>query len=562
MDENNVNPTPVDSLNGENENSEPEVNESEAVAAEVESEPESPETSEYDQLVADYEAVLNNEVAEPANDEETAETENEETPEENAEPKKKKKKSKGAVVAIVLLVALLVFAGASLIAAIVKSNASKIDLDQVVVSVNDVDSSAAEFYQIYMYYYGYNSYYQYSEEELKELAIKQLVFTNALYSEAVEAGYELNEEDQAMIDEQLASITDTAESASMSADEYLDMNYCEGFTLEMFKEIVEKSQLAQRFYADKIEAVEEQYKGSEGQAKIEAEYTANKLDYDLADVSYWYFDASEETAKTDAEAIVAQVNEGKSFADAIKSVTGDSEAIPNNLKGYSKTELTEGNFAEAGVEWIFEVNEDGSYKNGTGSATTIDDESVVYVLYVNNAPQRDETLAATTYYIQVDVSTDASIKTENELNLEAKSAADTVLKKFEQTDKSAESFTALMSEYNEGDNDLISADVFAEMKNDGSVDAVVEDWAFDEARKAGDYTLVEGDGCYYVLFFASKEEYPVWFQTAMDTILANDIGNFETTVLEEYESKTVTNDEVVNEVIAYVSNMASAQYGY
>lgn len=554
MDENNVNPKPLDSDDSASENTQPVTNESEVMPDEA------VQTEQADIAEVNDSEQVND--AEPETVEEAADASEPVEAEENAEPVKKKKKGRGAKAAIVVLVLIMIVAIVSMVAVIIKSENAKIDLEQTVLSVNDVDSSAAEFYQIYMYYYGYNSYYQYSEEELKDLAIKQLVFTNALYAEATDAGYTLNDEDNALIEEQLASVTQTAEASSMTADEYLDSNYCKGFTLDMFREIVEKNQLAQRYYTDKMTAIEEQYKGDDGKAKIEAEYKENKLDYDLSDVSYWYFDASEETAQADADAVVAQVKNGKAFTDAIKSVTGDSEAVPNNLAGYSKSELESGNFAEAAIEWIFEENEDGSYKNGAGAVTTVDDESVIYVLYVNDAPGRDETLPVTAYYIQVDVSTDDSIKTENELKLQAKSTADAILKEFEKTDKSVKSFTELVYEHDNGDNDLVSGDVFEELKNDGTEDEAVEAWAFDEARKTGDYALVEGDGCYYILFFAEKAEAAVWYQTALNNLIVNEAGSFETSIIEKYEAITVTNDEAVNEVVAYVANMVSSQYGY
>ncbi len=563
MDENKLNPMPEEPIENENEIVTPETPETEAAEEEVQVEvqadvqdevfeeaddeqSENSEPADYDELCENFENPSNENVEEDA----------------SAPAKPKKKKKKGAIVAVVILVALLLFASISMISAIIKTNAAKIDLDEVVLSVEDVDSSAAEFYQIYMYYYGYNSYYQYSEDELKELAIKQLVFTNALYAEAVEAGYELNDEDKALIEEQLASVTETAESASMSADEYLDINYCEGFTLEMFRQIVEKSQLAQRYYSDKMTAIEDNYKTAEGIAEIEAEYEANKIDYDLADIAYWYFDASEETAKDNAQAVVTKISEGMSFTDAIRAVTGDSEAIPNNLKGYTMAELTDGDFAEAGVEWIFAKNEDGSYKNGAGAATSIDDGSVIYVLYANNVPSRDETLPVTSYYIQIDVSDEDTIKTQAELKLEAKATAEALLKDFEKTAKTEEDFIALMTDCNNGDNELVNADAFADMKNDGAQAVVVENWAFDAERKAGDYTLVDDGDCYYILFYAEKAENTVWYQAVLDSMITNEAGSFENSILEEYESKTVENEEAVNNVIAYVANMASAQYGY
>ena len=455
----------------------------------------------------------------------------------------------------------MVVAIAGMVAVIYTAEKSKIDLDQVVLTVDNVDSNAAEFYQSYMYYYSYNSYYQYSEEQLKELAIDQLLLTNSLYADAIAAGYTVTEELQAQIDEQLESIKLTAESSSITADEYLNNAFCPGFTLEMFEEILTKSMVAQTYYSDKMETIEKKYEGDSGKALVEAEYNDNKLSYDLTDVSYWYFDASEEGAQADADAIVAQVNGGKSFDAAIKSVTGDAEAASNALKGHSKSALESGSFIKEAIEWIFAENEDGSYKNAAGAVTTVADDSKIYVFYVNNAPHRDEIYPVDVEYIQVDVSTDSSIKTEKELKIEAKSAANSIMKEFADTDRTIESFEKIIVEKNNGEDKLVTGDVFELMKNDGSVDAVVEAWAFEDGREVGDYALVEGEDCYYILFFANRAENPVWYDSIWNTLVTNEARTFEEGILAESESSAQINDEVVNDVIAYVANLAS-QYSY
>lgn len=564
MDENNVNSKPLDSEDEVVENAEIQENEAEAVeTAETEEAEEAVETADAE---IEAEDETDAEEAEDNCETDDAEGENdddsEETEAETAEPVKKKKKRTGLKIVLGLLGTLIALVVALMVVAFVKSIPAKIDLEQTVLTVDEIDSSAAEFYQAYMYYYSYNSYYGYAEEELKDLAVEQLILTNTLYADALAKGYTVTDEIQAQIDEQLSSITMTAEASSMTADEYLDESFCKGFTLDMFKVIIEKSMIAQKYYEDNMLAIEDQYKGDNGAAKIEAEYTADKFTYDLTDAVYWYIAASEENAQADADAIVSQVNEGKTFEEAIKSVTGDSEATPSKLKGHSKSSLESGKFVTAAIDWLFEENEDGTYKNGAGAVTTVADDSKVYVFYVNNAPHRDETIPADVLYIQVDVSTDTSIKTEKELKIEAKAAAEAILKEFEGTDKTVESVTDLIIEYNNGDNDLVSGDRFEALKNDGSEDASVESWAFDAERKAGDYALVEGDGCYYILFYENKAENAVWFDTILSSLITNEARAFEEEAIERGKSKAVINDEVVAEVVDYVAKQFSSQYSY
>ena len=549
MDENNLNSKPLDAEDNTVEGAEIQENEVETVET-----VETPETEDATENVEADDAEGEIEEAEYDEDVFTA----------AVEPEKKKKFSKGAVIAIVALCAIIIAAFVGIVTYVAKTIESQISFDQTAtaVTVGDIDSTAAEFCQSYMTYYSYNSYYGYSEEELKELAIEDVIFMNVLYAEALENGYTVTDDIQAQIDEQMANITAAAESASMTADEYIDKSFGEGFTVDMYKKIAEKTFIVQKYYNDKIAEIEDKYKGDKGAAEIEAEYAADKYEYDLTDVSYWYFDASEENAQVDANTVVAHVKGGMSFEEAIRSVTGESEETPNMLKGHSKSALESGKFVSEAIEWIFAENEDGSYMNGTGAVTTVADSSKIYVFYVNNAPHRDETIPADVLYIQVDVSTDTAIKTEKELKIEAKAAAEEILKKFEETDKSVDSFTDLLIECNNGDDELVYGDRFEALKNDGSEDAAVEAWAFDASRQEGDYALVEGDGCYYILFFEKKAENAVWYDTILNTLVTNELRGFQEDLISKGKEIAVINEEIVNKAVEYITKQVSAQYGY
>ena len=549
MDENNLNSKPLDAEDNTVEGAEIQENEVETVET-----VETPEAEDATENVEADDAEGEIEEAEYDGDLFTA----------AVEPEKKKKISKGAVIAIVALFAIIIAAFVGIVTYVAKTIESKIGFDQtaIAVTVGDIDSTAAELCQSYMTYYSYNSYYGYSEEELKELAIEDAIFMNVLYAEALENGYTVTDDIQSQIDEQMANITAVAESSSMTADEYIVKSFGEGFTVDMYKKIAEKTFIVQKYYNDKIAEIEDKYKGDKGAAEIEAEYAADKYEYDLTDVSYWYFDASEENAQVDANTVVANVKGGMSFEEAIKSVSGDSEATAEKLKGHSKSALESGKFVAEAIEWIFAENEDGSYMNGTGAVTTVADSSKIYVFYVNNAPHRDETIPADVLYIQVDVSTDTAIKAEKELKIEAKAAAEEILKKFEETDKSVDSFTDLLIEYNNGDDELVYGDRFEALKNDGSEDAAVEAWTFDASRQEGDYALVEGDGCYYILFFEKKAENAVWYDTILNSLVTNELRGFQEDLISRGKEIAVINEDIVNKVVDYVSKQASAQYGY
>lgn len=502
---------------------------------------------------ADAEETSQEDAEEPAEAQEEAEAE-EVTAEEP--PVKKKKMRTGAKVVIGILVSILAITILGMAAIFIASLPPKMDLDDVAVSVDGVDSSAAEFYQTYIYYYSYNSYYGYTDEQLKELAIDQLVFTNTLYAEAKENGFELSEEAKAELADQLASVKTTAEAESMSADEYLDSAFCPGFTLEMFEALSEKSMIAQEYYSTKIEKIENGYKGDEGFKKIEAAYNKNKGDYDLTDVLYWYFDASAEDSLTKANKIAADVKGGKSFEAAVKAV---ADAEVKNLSGRTKAELKSGSFPTDAIDWIFETDAEGKYVNGTGSVEVVSDDSLVYVIYIENAPARNEVYPVSAYYIQIDVGTDTSVKSEDMLKIEAKNTAEAILKDYEATGKkTAEGFAEFAAKQNSGDNDLVSADMFEKLKGDGSEAVEVEAWLFNADRKADDYALIDAGDCYYIVYYVEKAENPVWYDTIFNSLVSAEVTSLQEDMLAEAKEVKTVNDDVIADVVEYVEYVANS----
>ena len=560
MDENKIIPTPDEMAEDAAEVVEDIADEAaEEVADEVAEVAEEVVVEEATEEVTEDTAEASEEPTEDAAEDEN-DAEAEEVTAEDP-PVKKKKMKTGAKVVIGILVSILAITILGMAAIFIASLPPKVDLDDVAVSVDGVDSSAAEFYQTYIYYYSYNSYYGYTDEQLKELTIDQLVFTNALYAEAKAAGFELSEEAKAELADQLATVKTTAEAESMSADEYLDSAFCPGFTLEMFEKLSEKSMIAQEYYSSKLEAIENGYKGDEGYKKIEAAYNESKGDYDLTDVSYWYFDATAEDSETKANKIVADVKGGKSFDDAVKAVA-DAEA--KDLSGRTKAELKSGSFPTEAIDWIFETDAEGKYVNGTGSVEVVSDSSLVYVIYIENAPARNEVYPVSAYYIQIDVGTDTSVKSEDMLKIEAKNTAEALLNEYEANGtKTAEGFAEFASKQNSGDNDLVSADMFESLQGDGSEALEVEAWLFNADRKTDDYALVDAGDCYYIIYYVEKAENPVWYDTILNSLVSKEVTALQENMLDAANEVKTVNDDVIADVVEYVEyvvNSYSASY--
>ncbi len=465
------------------------------------------------------------------------------------ESPKKKKKGKKALVAVLIVVVVLGLV--AVLAASLADAAKKIDVNKIVVSVGDVDSNAGEFVNTYSMYSYYAQYYGMTTEQVKEYAITELITVNTYYAKAIAEGYTLTEEDKAEIEASVANVETGAESSSMTAEEYLAQNICKGYTLDMYKSYVEKQLIAQRYYNDSLSAIDEEYKSVP--EKVQKQYEEDRTLYDVADALYWYIDATEEKAKETANSVVAAVKGGKSFDDAVASV--DKDAKTSSLKGLSKN-VIETNFSADAATWIFEL--DGKeYKNGAGSITTIESSSMIYIVYANNAPAKNEEIPVSVNYIKVSVGTDTTVKSEAELELAAKATANNLLASFKETAADDEAFTSLMAANESSSDGLVTAGAFENIVKGDENDEAVEAWAFDAARKNGDYEIIKGEDAYYLVYFVAADEYSVWYQTALNVLLESAYAEWDENVKAEYEDKTVTNDDVVEEVITYMTALSA-----
>lgn len=545
MDDNKFNPIPGDA----EENNESVEAAAEDVVCEETDNTEETVAEDATEEVADETAETDEETEiTEESDEDAEEAVSEDTAAETEEKPKKKKKKKGGIIALSILGVIVLLIGGLFLAAYL--SIPRVDVDDTVLSVNDVDSNVGEFINVYGAYSYYASYYGFSADDVKQYAIDELTAVNSYYSKAMADGYVISEEDKAEIDANMDSLASAAEGYGLTVEEYLEQNICEGYTIEAYRVYLEKQFVAQKFYSEAMEAMKVEYAGDKAAAEVQAKYDADKAAYDLSDVSYWYFDSTDENAKAQADDVVAKVKGGMDFTQAIVAVTGNEGAVPNSLAGRTKSVISD-NFSSDAAEWIFKI-ENKNYVNGAGAITTIEADKLIYVLYVDNAPSRDEDIPVTVDYIKVDVSTDTSVKTEEELKLAAKATATDILNEFEKGAKTAEAFAALKASQSSS-NTLVTAETFAEITAGDTKDDVVDAWAFDAARKVGDYALVESDGCFYILFFTSVNENPVWYQSALNAILEEKYNEWDAQIKAEFEEKTVIDEDVIAGVIEYLS---------
>ncbi len=463
------------------------------------------------------------------------------------ETQKKRKKAKTKITVLIVLIVLLFAATIFMIMYLVQTGTSSVDSDEIVISTGDVDSTAGEFVYWYNYTVSLYEYYGYSltDEDAQSYTVNQMAYIDALYGKALEAGMELDDDDNAEIEDQMSEYKSYAESYSQTIDEFLEDNCGEGVTESIMRLIMEKQVLAQKYYDEEMSALESAVDDS----AIEEEYVANKTSYDVIDISYYYFDSSDDDASDNVSAIVAAVESGSTFEVAISSVTGDSDPSVVDLQGYSYSSI-ESSFAEEVAEWIYAMDDDGEYTSVTGSVYMYESSGAIYVIYVNNVPARDETYPITVDYVAIALDDD-DLKTEDELQLEAKSKATSILDEFNARDtQDSDTFLELIAEKTQEDSCLSYDEYYS---GSSSIDAV-DEWGFAEGRSVGDCEVVASDDVYYVFYFVGQDDQPVWYQTISDSLLETSQESWSDTFVASYEDSIVTNDDVIADVITYINS--------
>ncbi|MCQ2482083.1 MAG: hypothetical protein MJ153_01175 [Clostridia bacterium] len=69
----------------------------------------------------------------------------------------------------------------------------------------------------------------------------------------------------------------------------------------------------------------------------------------------------------------------------------------------------------------------------------------------------------------------------------------------------------------------------------GKYNDVLNDWIFDDNRKPNDKKIIEGDGCFYVVFFVSESEKPEWYDRVNSFIRMNNYQAFINEMVTEYD---------------------------
>lgn len=357
----------------------------------------------------------------------------------------------------------------------------------------------------------------------EELALEQMKADNKIYIKAMDAGYQLTEDDQKKIDTEIENMKNAAYSSGYPKfSDYLKAAYGKAMDEAAYLKNVERSYTIIGY----TDLVRDSFNYTS--EDIEAYYTENKDIFDTFTYRYFLVKAAEinesdyaDTAAYDAakaEALKASGDEANEFKAKITDVQSFIEAAreydPETYKVDSASQrIYRGELLGSTYgDWL----RDESRKNGDVEAfeTTTGYYVVMFESRDNNHYAtvniqqvliKQETVDASKYEDEADSTAyDAAVA---EAKKTAKDTADKIYQEWVDSGATQDQLTQLMTAYStqiSADDSKLSENVY-----NGQLPAEVNSWLFDAARKPGDHAIiyVESTGYYIVNYLETGKQY-------------------------------------------------------
>lgn len=415
-------------------------------------------------------------------------------------------------------------------------------------------------------------------------ALKEVEQITTYYSKALEEGVTLTSAQKKTIDKQISTLKDSASQNDVSLDQYIKANfgtYCSEDTIRIMLE---------QYY------LSANYKGK---FKSEAKVTDNDVDKyyndhknDYKKIEFYYiaspYDATDDNSKNEsiktAEKIMAKMKDKKSVIALVPEVYSsyidsqvkssmeqdstltEKKAREEAVKSYESNVVTtvsgsDSPFDDKMNTWLF------SDDTKVGSKKYYIDENAKYIYIVlktsKASVEEDETYTVRHILVAPESGSNSSSSTSEKTEYTdeqwaaAKKKADSILAKFNKTNKSEYEFAKLAEQYSTDSASTSSGsnDSFGGLYESVTLGQMVPDfekWSIDDSRKYGDTGIVKSDYGYHIMFFINDcPEYQskIIAQIKSDR-LSNMIDKAEIKVHENAIKKAVDKEKAAKEAAA------------
>lgn len=422
-------------------------------------------------------------------------------------------------------------------------------------------------------------------------ALKEVEQITTYYSKALEEGVTLTSAQKKTIEKQISTLKDSASQNDVSLDQYIKANfgtYCSEDTIRIMLE---------QYY------LSANYKGKfKGETKVtdndvDKYYNDHKNDYKK--IEFYYiaspYDATDDNSKNEsiktAEKIMAKMKDKKSVIALVPEVYSsyidsqvkssmekdstltEKKAREEAIKSYESNVVTtvsgsDSPFDDKMNTWLFSDDT----KVGSKKYYIDEDAKYIYIVLKTSKASVEENETYTVRHILVapesgsNSSSSTSEKTEytDEQWAAAKKKADSILAKFNKTDKSEYEFAKLAEQYSTDSASTSSGsnDSFGGLYESVTLGQMVPDfekWSIDDSRKYGDTGIVKSDYGYHIMFFindCSEYQSKIIAQIKSDR-LSNMIDKAEIKVHENAIKKAVDKEKAAKEAAAESATASS-----
>lgn len=394
-------------------------------------------------------------------------------------------------------------------------------------------------------------------EKLHEDTLEIIQLHKAYYNEALKMGLKLTKADEAFIDKQIEDLRDEAKSAgsnssssnsenkvTYSLNAYLRKVYGGSINERFLRKQLKIQVLAQKYLTERTNEIAKDY----DQKDIDAEYKKDTTAYDFATFRAYTFKTTELTKEDKETDDALKARQAKANAEVKKNANDFYNAVTNDATFTAKAKelnkdtadynvdketkysmlksTAQSTFSENAAKWLF----DSSTKVGSKKLFSDEENGKYIVVLALSKPHQEQTVTARHILFQTKDQNSGNDLSEEEI-AKKKTQAEDVLKKFNEGDKTEDSFAALANEYNEDTGSSSNGGLYEHIYP-GQMVTEFNDWVFDANRKAGDVELVETDFGYHIIYFVAKDGKD-YYDSAIRSSKANKDIETETKALQE-----------------------------
>lgn len=394
-------------------------------------------------------------------------------------------------------------------------------------------------------------------EKLHEDTLEIIQLHKAYYNEALKMGLKLTKADEAFIDKQIEDLRDEAKSAgsnssssnsenkvTYSLNAYLRKVYGGSINERFLRKQLKIQVLAQKYLTERTNEIAKGY----DQKDIDTEYKKDTTAYDFVTFRAYTFKTTELTKEDNETDDALKARQAKANAEVKKNANDFYNAVTNDATFTAKAKelnkdtadynvdeetkysmlksTAQSTFSEDAAKWLF----DSSTKVGSKKLFSDEENGKYIVVLALSKPHQEQTVTARHILFQTKDQSSGNALSEEEI-AKKKTQAEDVLKKFNEGDKTEDSFAALANEYNEDTGSSSNGGLYEHIYP-GQMVTEFNDWVFDANRKAGDVELVETDYGYHIIYFVAKDGKD-YYDSTIRSSKANEDIETETKALQE-----------------------------